>query len=76
MVEYITTVIVPYINENRRQLGLDPKHTGLVILDEFKGHTTERHPNNFLKQSLTTAMATKLLCRRIWERKLSLWTCG
>ena len=42
MVEYITTVIVPYMNEKRRHLGLDPKHTGLVILDEFKGQTTEK----------------------------------
>ena len=42
MVEYITTVIVPYMNEKRKQLGLDPKHTGLVILDEFKGQTTEK----------------------------------
>ena len=42
MVDYITTVIVPYMNEKRRHLGLDPKHTGLVILDEFKGQTTEK----------------------------------
>ena len=28
IVEYITTVIVPYMNKKRRQLGLDPKHTG------------------------------------------------
>ena len=42
MVEYITTVIAPYMNEKRGHLGLDPKHTGLVILDEFKGQTTEK----------------------------------
>ena len=28
------------MTEKRRQLGLDEKHTGLVILDEFKGQTT------------------------------------
>jgi len=37
MVKYITTVIVSYMNEERRHLGLDLKHKGLVILDEFKG---------------------------------------
>ena len=42
MVDYITTVIAPYMNEKRRHLGLDPKHIGLVILDEFKGQTTEK----------------------------------
>ena len=41
MVEYITTVIL-YMNEKRRHLGLDPKHIGLVILDEFKGQTTKK----------------------------------
>jgi len=42
MVEYITTVITPYMNEKWRQLGLDPKHTWLIILDEFKWQTTEK----------------------------------
>jgi len=42
MVEYITIVIAPYINEKKRQLRLDPKQIGLVILDEFKGQTTEK----------------------------------
>ena len=42
MISYIKSVIVPYMAEKRRQLGLDAKHTGLVILDEFKGHTTTR----------------------------------
>ena len=40
MITYIESVIIPYMTEKRRQLGLDVKHTGLVILDEFKGQTT------------------------------------
>ena len=35
MISYIQSVIVLYMAEKRRQLGLDAKHTGLVILDEF-----------------------------------------
>ena len=42
MVAYIESVIVPYMTQKRRQLGLDLKHSGLVILDEFKGQTTSR----------------------------------
>ena len=42
MISYIKSVIVPYMAEKRRQLGLDAKHTGLVVLDEFKGQTTTR----------------------------------
>ena len=42
MMAYIESVIVPYMTQKRRQLGLDLKHSGLVILDEFKGQTTSR----------------------------------
>ena len=42
MVDYITAVIVPYMNEKRKHLNLDLKHVGLVILDEFKGQTTTK----------------------------------
>ena len=42
MISYIEAVIVPYMVEKRKQLGLDSKHNGLVILDEFKGQTTNR----------------------------------
>ena len=42
MVDCIITVIAPYMNQKRRHLGLDLKHIGLVILDEFKGQTTEK----------------------------------
>ena len=42
MIDYIAAVIVPYMNEKRRQLSLDSKQVGLVILDEFKGQTTAK----------------------------------
>ena len=42
IINYNESVIVPYMTQKRRQLGLDLKHTRLVILDEFKGQTTSR----------------------------------
>ena len=42
MIDYIELVIVPYMTQKRTQLGLDLKHTELVILDEFKGQITSR----------------------------------
>ena len=42
MIAYIQSVIVPYMTQKRRQLGLDLKQNGLVVLDEFKGQTTSR----------------------------------
>ena len=52
MISYIESVIVPYMTEKRRQLGLDAKHTGLVILDEFKGQTTPRVLNLLQRNNL------------------------
>lgn len=52
MITYIQSVIVPYMTEKRRQLGLDAKHTGLVILDEFKGQTTDRVLNLLQRNNL------------------------
>lgn len=40
MIDYIKLVIAPYMDDMRKKLGLSPTHTGLVILDEFKGQTT------------------------------------
>jgi len=37
------------MTEKRRELGLDVKHTGLVILDEFKGQTTVDRVLNLLQ---------------------------
>ena len=39
MIDYIKLVIVPYMNETRKK---SPSHTGLVILDEFRGQTTQK----------------------------------
>ena len=52
MISYIKSVIVPYLAEKRRQLGLDAKHTGLVILDEFRGQTTTRVLNLLQRNNL------------------------
>ena len=42
MIDYIKLVIVSYMNETRKKLTLSPSHTGLVILDEFRGQTTQK----------------------------------
>ena len=42
MIDYIKLVIVPYMTETRKKLGLSQTHTGLVILDEFKGQTIQK----------------------------------
>ena len=42
VIDYIESLIVPYMTQKRRQLGLDLKHTGLLMLDEFKGQTISR----------------------------------
>jgi len=52
MISYIESVVVPYMTEKRRQLGLDAKLTGLVILDEFKGQTTTRVLNLLQRNNL------------------------
>ena len=41
MVAYIQLVIVPYVQEKRKQLRLEDSQSALVILDEFKGQTTD-----------------------------------
>ena len=45
VIEYIKSVIVSYMTQKRKQLGLDLKQTELVILDEFEGQTTNRMLN-------------------------------
>jgi len=42
MISYTEAIIAPYMAEMRRQLRLDSKHSGLIILDEFKGQTASR----------------------------------
>ena len=50
MIEYIKSVIVPYMNDTRERLGLSPMHIGLVILDHFKGQRTQK-VLNLLKEN-------------------------
>ena len=38
---YIEDIILPYVNEKRRQLHLEDDHPALVIFDVFKGQCTE-----------------------------------
>ena len=52
MISYIDVVIVPYMDEKRRQLGLSSTHFGLIILDEFKGQTTSRVLNLLQSRNL------------------------
>ena len=40
MKEYITNIIIPYIERNRKELKLLPDHPALAIFDEFKGQLT------------------------------------
>ena len=42
IINYVGSVIIPYMTQKTRQLGLDLKHTRLVILDECKEQTTSR----------------------------------
>ena len=42
MIDYVKLVIVPYMAEIRKKLALSQTHTGLMILDEFKGQTTQK----------------------------------
>ena len=42
MIEYIKSVIVPYLDDTRERLSLSPPHTGLVILDYFKDQQLNR----------------------------------
>lgn len=41
MLDFISWIIVPYITEQRKQLGLSSNHPALVIFDVFKGQCTE-----------------------------------
>lgn len=41
MLDFISFIIVPYVTEKRKQLGLSSNHPALVIFDVFKGQCTE-----------------------------------
>ena len=65
MIEYIKSVIVLYMDDTRERLGLSPTHTGIVILDHFKGQTTQKVLNvleeNHLMYILVPANCTDRL---------------
>ena len=41
MLEYIDKIIVPYVEDKKKELGLPEDHHALVIYDEFRGQITE-----------------------------------
>ena len=41
MKEYIELIVLPYIRQTRKELGLSDTHPALAIFDVFKGQTTE-----------------------------------
>lgn len=50
MISYVQVIIIPYIQETRKNLGLPDSQPALVIFDEFKGQTTQT-VLNLLKQN-------------------------
>ena len=41
-IDYVTKIIVPYLQEKRKELGLPANHPALAIFDAFKGQNTEK----------------------------------
>ena len=41
MLLYIRSIIIPYVEEKRKSLGLSSSHSALVIFDEFNGQTSD-----------------------------------
>ena len=41
MKRYIKKIIIPYVSEKRKELGLQDNHPALAIYDGFRGQTTE-----------------------------------
>ena len=50
MILYVQLIIVSYAQKTRKNLGLPDSQSAMVILDEFKGQTTEQ-VLNLLKQN-------------------------
>ena len=61
MISYVQLVIVPYVQETRKNLGLPDSQSALVILDEFKGQTTHA-VLNLLKQNNIEYVIVPLNC--------------
>ena len=41
MLEYIHTILIPYLHKTRQEYGLPSTHPALVIFDQFKGQLTD-----------------------------------
>ena len=42
MIEYITDVVVPFVEQKRDDLELNSDHAAVAIFDHFKGQLTEK----------------------------------
>ena len=42
MIDYVHKILLPYIEEKKNQLKLEPQQPALVIFDRFRGQCTER----------------------------------
>ena len=42
MIDYVHKILLPYIEEKKKQLKLEPQQPALVIFDRFRGQCTER----------------------------------
>ena len=64
-VRYLEKIILPYVIEKRRQLGLSEEHMALVIFDVFKGHQGDDFKailsNNNILSVLVPSNCTDLL---------------
>ena len=41
-IDYLVKLVIPYVNERRKELKLSADHPALAIFDVFKGQCTER----------------------------------
>ena len=42
VVQYIEKILIPYVTDKKKELGLPTTYPALTIFDEFKGQTTDR----------------------------------
>ena len=60
MLLYIRSIIIPYVEEKRKLLGLSSSHSALVILDEFNGQTSDPVLRLLEENNILCYCATKL----------------
>ena len=53
MKSYVQLVIISYVQEKRKQLGLADSQPALVLLDEFKGQTSVQYLVCLSKKTLS-----------------------